>query len=91
MRPEDKVRIAHMVEAADDAAGFIAGKGRIDLDSNRMLLYALIRCIEIIGEAARQVSDETRSRCRTRMENRGRGTAGPYFPPAAASHREITV
>jgi uncharacterized protein with HEPN domain len=26
-----------------------------------MLLFALIRCIEIIGEAARQLSDETRN------------------------------
>ena len=32
MRPEDRVRIRPMVEAADDAAGFIAGKGRPDLD-----------------------------------------------------------
>ena len=27
-----------------------------------MLLFALIRCIEIIGEAARQVTDEIRNR-----------------------------
>lgn len=49
-----------MLEAADDAARFIAGRVRADLASDRMLLYALIRCIEIIGEAARQVSDDTR-------------------------------
>ena len=60
MRPEDRVRIKHMTEAADDAARFIVGRSRANLDSDRMLLYALIRCIEIIGEAARQVTDETR-------------------------------
>ena len=61
MRPEDQVRIKHMVEAAADAASFIAGRARADLDNDRMLLFALIRCIEIIGEAARQVTDETRN------------------------------
>lgn len=49
-----------MLEAVEDAAGFIAGRRRAELDSDRMLLYALIRCIEIIGEAARQLSDEAR-------------------------------
>ena len=61
MRPEDQVRIKHMVEAAGDAAQFVAGRSRADLDTDRMLLFALIRCIEIIGEAARQISDETRN------------------------------
>ena len=61
MRPEDQVRIKHMVEAAGDAARFISGKTRADLDTDRMLLFALIRCIEIIGEAARRITDETRN------------------------------
>ena len=51
-----------MVEAAGDAARFMAGRTRADLDTDRMLLFALIRCIEIIGEAARQITDETRNR-----------------------------
>ncbi len=50
-----------MVEAAGDAAQFIAGRARADLDADRMLLFALIRCIEIIGEAARQITDATRN------------------------------
>ena len=49
MRPEDQVRVKHMVEAAADAAQFISGHTRADLDTDRMLLFALIRCIEIIG------------------------------------------
>ena len=61
MRPEDQIRVKHMVEAAGDAARFISGRARADLDTDRMLLFALIRCIEIIGEAARQLSDETRN------------------------------
>ena len=43
-----------MLEAAGDAARFVAGRSRADLNTDRMLLFALIRCIEIIGEAARQ-------------------------------------
>lgn len=61
MRPEDHVRVKHMLEAAADAAQFIAGRKRADLDGDRMLLFALIRCIEIIGEAARQITDESRN------------------------------
>jgi uncharacterized protein with HEPN domain len=61
MAPEDRIRLKHMVEAASDAAQFIAGRKRADLDTDRMLLFALIRCIEIIGEAARQITDETKN------------------------------
>lgn len=61
MRPDDQVRIKHMVEAAGDAAQFIRGRARAELNTDRMLLFALIRCIEIIGEAARQITDDTRS------------------------------
>ena len=61
MRDEDRIRIGHMIEAAEDALGFVAGRTRSDLDTNRMLLFALVRAVEIIGEAANKVSDETRS------------------------------
>jgi uncharacterized protein with HEPN domain len=49
-----------MVEAAEAAERFIAGRQRTDLDTDQMLLFALIRAIEIIGEAASKVSLETR-------------------------------
>ena len=38
----------------------MAGRSRADLDSNRMLLFAVVRAIEVLGEAAARVSDETR-------------------------------
>jgi uncharacterized protein with HEPN domain len=60
MRAEDRVRLLHMVEAADAAAQFIAGKSRDDLDRDRMLLFAVVRAIEIFGEAASRVLPETR-------------------------------
>lgn len=51
MRPEDVVRIRHMIEAAETARQFVAGRQRPDLDRDRMLLFALVRAVEIIGEA----------------------------------------
>ena len=39
---------------------FIANRQRADLDTDEMLLFALVRAAEIIGEAASKVSDETR-------------------------------
>ena len=56
----DRVRLEHMLEAAQEALTFAEGKTRADLESNRMLAHALVECLRIVGEAARQVSSETR-------------------------------
>jgi uncharacterized protein with HEPN domain len=61
MRPDDRVRIRHIVDAAETARDFVAGRTRADLDTDRMLLFALVRAVEIIGEAASRLSDETRN------------------------------
>ena len=61
MPPEDRTRRQHKLEAAQTAGVFIAGRGRGDLDTDRMLLFAVVRAIEIVGEAARNVSAETRA------------------------------
>lgn len=45
-----------MLEAAENALRFVSGKNRADLDSDPMLLFALVRAIEIIGEASSRVS-----------------------------------
>ncbi len=58
---EDSVRIRHMIDAAESALRFVQGRARADLDSDEMLHFALIRAIEIIGEAASKVSVEARS------------------------------
>jgi uncharacterized protein with HEPN domain len=50
-----------MIEAAETACSFVAGKVRSDLDADRMLVFALVRAIEIVGEAASKVSAETRN------------------------------
>ena len=61
MRVEDRVRVRHMIEAAESALQFVDDRTRPDLDSDRMLLFAVVRAVEIIGEAASKVSTETRT------------------------------
>ncbi|MCB0972663.1 MAG: DUF86 domain-containing protein [Acidimicrobiales bacterium] len=61
MPPEDDVRIRHLVDAATTARRFVADRERADLDSDEMLRLALTKLVEIVGEAAKQVSDETRA------------------------------
>ncbi|WP_295583351.1 HepT-like ribonuclease domain-containing protein [uncultured Lamprocystis sp.] len=56
MSPDDRWRISHMIEAAEDARAFVQGRQRADLDQDRMLSLALTRAVEIVGEAAAQVS-----------------------------------
>ncbi|MBI5792986.1 MAG: DUF86 domain-containing protein [Rhodocyclales bacterium] len=60
MPPEDRVRLLHMIEAADEAMRFVAGQSATALATDRKTLFAAIRCIEIIGEAAARVSAATR-------------------------------
>jgi uncharacterized protein with HEPN domain len=50
-----------MIEAAETVATFIAGRERDALDHDRMLLFALVRAIEILGEAASRLTAETRA------------------------------
>ena len=57
----DLIRLRHMLDAAQEAITFATGKTRKDLDIDRILALAIIKSIEIIGEAASKVTDEFRS------------------------------
>lgn len=57
---EDANRLYHMLEAAREAVGFAKGRTRDNLATDRQLTHSLVRCIEIIGEAAGRVSPEYR-------------------------------
>ena len=61
MRDEDRVRLDHMIGAAENAMEFVSGRERSELDTNRMLLFAVVRAVEILGEAASKISEESRS------------------------------
>lgn len=61
MSPDDRWRIEHMIEAAEQALAFVNGRERADLDSDAMLCLALTRAVEIVGEPAAQVTDTGRA------------------------------
>jgi len=61
MQPEDRVRIRHLVDAATTARTFVEGRERGDLDTDEMLRLALTKLVEIVGEAAKQVTAEGRA------------------------------
>ncbi len=52
MKREDRIRLQHMLDAATDALSFAHGRERKDLDSDRQLVLAIVKSVEIIGEAA---------------------------------------
>ncbi len=56
MNEPDKIRLRHMVDASREAICFARGRTRSELDSDRMLVLALVKAVEIVGEAAAQVS-----------------------------------
>lgn len=57
----DMVRLRHILEAANDAVSFTQGKNRSSLDIDKMLTHSLVRCVEIIGEAASKLSSDCRN------------------------------
>ena len=58
----DLIRIRHINDAARKALHFSRGKSVQDLGSDEILALALVRLVEIIGEAASQICLETQSR-----------------------------
>lgn len=62
MRPDDRTRVAHMVDACDEIARFLAGRAEGDLETDRMLLFAVVRALEVVGEAANGVSTDTQDK-----------------------------
>ena len=60
MRKDDETRLLHMLDAAQEAVAFVQGRTRDDLDNDRQLVLALVKDVEILGEAATQVTEPTR-------------------------------
>ncbi len=55
-RREAAVRLRHMLDHAREAVEMAHGKARSDLDSDRKLNLALVRLLEIVGEAATRMT-----------------------------------
>lgn len=60
-RHDDGVRLRHMRDHAAEAITMTQGRRREDLDQDRMLELALVRLMEIVGEAAGRVTPQTRA------------------------------
>ena len=60
MQKDDAVRLRHMLDAAQEAAFFAQNKTRSSLDTDRQLVLSLVKSIEIIGEAATNVTTNCR-------------------------------
>lgn len=56
----DRIRLQHMLDASREAISYVEGRSRADLTTDTMLARALVKCIEIVGEAASRISVETR-------------------------------
>ena len=59
---DDSVFLRHILDAVKTVEGYIANVSRGEFLQNGMLRDAVTRQLEIIGEAARNLSDETRQR-----------------------------
>ena len=64
MENKDLARLQHMLDSTEAILTFTKGKRRASLDKNRLLLSAVLREFEIIGEAANRVSEKTRKQLR---------------------------
>lgn len=61
MNSADLVRLRRMLEASREAVAFGSAHSPDDLRADRIRALALVRCIEIVGEAASKIARETRS------------------------------
>jgi uncharacterized protein with HEPN domain len=59
-KAEDVVRMRHMLDAARKAILFTQSCERADLDKDEKLALAVVRLLEILGEAAKGVSENIR-------------------------------
>ena len=54
----DDIRLRHMLDAAKQAIAFMAGRSKLSLDADAMLLLAVVKAVEIVGEAAAKITKE---------------------------------
>lgn len=58
---KDLIRLKHMLDSTNAILSFIKGKRRSNLDKNRLLTSGIIRELEILGEAAGQITVKTKN------------------------------
>jgi uncharacterized protein with HEPN domain len=58
MKLDDKIRLQHMLDAAQEAVRFLDSVNGENIENNRLVSHAIVRLIEVVGEAAAQLSKE---------------------------------
>ncbi len=61
-RRDPLLGVRHMLDHAREAVEMVRGRSRADLGADRQLNLALVRLMEVVGEAATRVPEEFRSR-----------------------------
>jgi len=61
-KPKDNERLLHMLEAIDNIFEFVAGKTFDSYKNDKILRFAIIKNLEIIGEAAYLLSKDFKSK-----------------------------
>ena len=61
-RDDPQVRLRHMLAYAREAVEPMRNRTRADLDTDRALGLAILRCVEIVGEAAGRIPVTTSRR-----------------------------
>lgn len=61
-KPKDPGRLEHILMAIDNVHSFLDGKNLSDLQTDKMLFFAVVKNIEIIGEATNNITKELRSK-----------------------------
>src|SRR5713226_7452858 len=61
-RHDSQVRLRHMLAYATEAVTLMRDRRRADLDIDRALGLAVLRCVEIVGEAASRIPVAIRRR-----------------------------
>lgn len=59
---KDFVRLKHMLDSTQAILSFAKGRQRSSLDKDRLFLSAVLRELEIIGEAAGRISEKTKKK-----------------------------
>lgn len=62
MKRDIRDYLQDIIDAIDNGAAFIKGMGYEDFIADTKTSFAVIRAIEVIGEAARNIPEEERSR-----------------------------
>ena len=62
MSKDERIYVRHMLDAARKVVAFTSQREREDLENDEMLSLAVVRLLEILGEASRNLPPDVRER-----------------------------